>query len=137
MPPRAGSTIHAANGAERMVRSGRRYDIDWLRVFAMSLIFLFHCARFFDFEDWHVKNSQLDFGMSVFVGILSQWIMPLFFVLSAISAYYALNQWTAGQYIRERLRRLVIPFLFGIFVLIPPQVYIERVSHFQFSGSWI
>lgn len=117
--------------------NGKRYDIDWLRVLAMVMVFLFHCARFFNYQDWHVKNNRLDFGMSVFVGFLSQWIMPLFFVLSAFSAYYALGRLTAGQYARERLRRLLIPLIFGTFILIPPQVYIERVSHRQFSGSLI
>ncbi len=28
--------------------SRRRYDIDWLRIFAMGMVFLFHCARFFN-----------------------------------------------------------------------------------------
>jgi hypothetical protein len=103
----------------------------------MVMVFLFHCARFFNYEDWHVKNTRLDFGMSVFVEVLSHWIMPLFFVLSAFSAYYALGRLTAGQYAWERLRRLLIPLIVGTLILIPPQVYIERVSHFQFSGSFI
>ena len=60
----------------------RRYDIDWLRVLAMAVVFLFHCARFFDYGEWHVKNNRLDFGMTVFVGVVSQWLMPLFFILS-------------------------------------------------------
>lgn len=115
----------------------RRYDIDWLRVLAMFMIFLFHNARFFSYEDWHVKNNQLDFGMSFFVEIVSQWIMPLFFILSAISAYYALDYRNNRQYINERFKRLVIPLVFGIFVIAPPQVYIERVSHSQFAGSFI
>ena len=115
----------------------RRYDIDWLRALAMLTVFLFHCARFFNEEDWHVKNNQLDLGMSVFVGVVSQWIMPLFFLLSAISAYFALSHRTAGQYVSERFKRLVIPLIFGTLALIPPQVYIERVSHKQFSGSLI
>lgn len=114
----------------------RRYDIDWLRVLAMLVIFLFHCARFFNYEDWHVKNNRLDFGMSVFVEIVSQWIMPLFFILSAISAYHALDYRNNRQYIIERFKRLVIPLVFGIFVIVPPQVYIERVSHSQFAGSF-
>lgn len=114
----------------------RRYDIDWLRIFAMIVIFLFHCARFFNNEDWHVKNNQLNFGMSVFVGIIAQWIMPLFFVLSAMSTYYALSYRKDKQYIGERFKRLVIPLMFGAFVLIPPQVYIERVTHSQFVGSF-
>jgi peptidoglycan/LPS O-acetylase OafA/YrhL len=29
----------------------RRHDIDWLRVLAMGAVFLFHSARFFDFDD--------------------------------------------------------------------------------------
>ena len=115
----------------------RRYDIDWLRVLGMLMIFLFHCARFFNYDDWHVKNNQLDFGMNVFVEIVSQWIMPLFFILSAISVYYALDHRNNRSFISERFKRLVIPLVFGIFVLVPPQVYIERVSHSQFAGSFV
>lgn len=102
----------------------------------MGAIFLFHNARFFNEEDWHVKNAQLDFGMSVFVAILNQFIMPLFFVLSAMATYYALKNRTGRAFMRERVSRLLIPLIFGIFVLIPPQVYIERVSHGEFQGSF-
>jgi glucan biosynthesis protein C len=115
----------------------RRNDIDWLRVLAMLSVFLFHCARFFDLEDWHVKNPQLSFGFTVFVGVLVQWIMPVFFVLSGQSSWFALRFRSAGQYIYERFRRLFIPLVFGIFVLIPPQVYIERFSHGRFTGSFV
>lgn len=114
----------------------RRHDIDWLRVLAMLSVFLFHCARFFDYEDWHVKNLQTSFGFTVFVGILVQWIMPIFFVLSGQSTWFALRFRSAGQYIGERFKRLFIPLVFGIFVLIPPQVYIEMVSHGRFEGSF-
>ena len=114
----------------------RRNDIDWLRVLAMLSVFLFHCARFFDFEDWHVKNPQTSFGFTVFVGILVQWIMPIFFVLSGESTWFALRVRSAGQYLGERYKRLFIPLVFGIFILIPPQVYIELVSHGRFKGSF-
>ncbi len=119
-----------------MIDADRRYNIDWLRVLAMLMVFLFHCARFFNDEDWHVKNIQSSSALSMFVRILVEWIMPLFFVLSAVGTYYALNHRKNGAYIAERFKRLFIPLVFGIFVLIPPQVYIERVSHSQFSGSF-
>ena len=116
----------------------RRYDNDWLTVLAMLTIFFFHCARFFNFEDWHVKNNQLDAGLNLFVAIVAQWIMPLFFILSGISSCYSLKSRTAGRYIGNRFRRLVIPLIFGTFILlIPVQVWIERVSHAQFNGSFI
>jgi hypothetical protein len=116
----------------------RHYDNDWLTVLAMLTIFCFHCARFFNFEDWHVKNNQLDEGMSLFVAIVAQWIMPLFFILSGKSSYHSLTSRTTGRYIANRFRRLVIPLIFGTFILLAPlQVWIERVSHGQFDGTLI
>jgi glucans biosynthesis protein C len=93
----------------------RFHDIDWLRVIGMLLIFSFHNARFFNEEDWHVKNPQLDFGMTVYVAVLAQFIMPLFFVLSAIAIYFALKRRTGKEFMRERTSRLIIPLVFGIF----------------------
>jgi glucans biosynthesis protein C len=127
-------------------RSARRYDFDWLKVAATFTVFIFHCLRFFDFGAWHVKNNQLDPISTTIAGILLQWIMPLFFLLSGTSIYFALKSRTAGQFIKERLLRLLIPLLFGIFILSPPQVYLERLSNpargvapwtgGQFSGSF-
>lgn len=114
----------------------RFHDLDWLRVIGMLLIFSFHNARFFNEEDWHVKNAQLDFGMTVYVAVLAQFIMPLFFVLSAVAVYYALKRRTGTEFMRERTSRLLIPLIFGIFTHIPLQVYIERVTHGQFNGSF-
>jgi peptidoglycan/LPS O-acetylase OafA/YrhL len=45
----------------------RYHDIDWLRILAMMTVFLFHSARSFNDEDWHVKNNTLSYGLSVFV----------------------------------------------------------------------
>jgi len=114
----------------------RFYDIDWLRVIGMTLIFSFHNARFFNEDDWHVKNTQLSFGASVYVAVLDQFIMPLFFVLSAIAIFYALKRRSGKEFMRERTNRLIIPLVFGIFTHIPLQVYIERVTHGQFDGSF-
>ena len=120
----------------RLPHRGRRSDIDWLRTLAMGTIFLFHCARFFDHDDWHVKNTALSHGMDVFVIFTAQWIMPLFFILSGIGTFYALSHRAGAGYIRERFFRLVVPLVFGIFILVPPQVYIERATHNQFIGSF-
>jgi peptidoglycan/LPS O-acetylase OafA/YrhL len=124
----------------------RRYDFDWLKVIAMFAVFIFHCLRFFDLGAWHVKNNQLDVITTLFAELLLQWIMPLFFLLSGTSIYFALKSRTAGQFVQERSMRLLIPLLFGIFVLSPPQVYLERLSNpnhgvspwggGQFSGSF-
>jgi hypothetical protein len=121
---------------EMMGDKKRYYDIDWLRVLGMFTIFLFHNARFFNDEDWHIKNMVDSFGMSVFVAILNQFIMPLFFILSAFAVYYSLQRRTGKEFMRERVTRLLIPLVFGIFTHVMVQVYIERVSHGQFAGSF-
>jgi glucans biosynthesis protein C len=115
----------------------RKHYIDWLRVLAMLTIFFFHCARFFDQDGWHVKNPVTSFGFSVFVVIISQWIMPLFFVLSAVSVWYAIDKRSNSQFLKERMKRLGVPFVFGILTLAPPQVYIERITTGKFNGSFI
>jgi len=114
----------------------RFYDIDWLRVLGMFTIFLFHNARFFNEDDWHVKNIQLDYGMSVFVTILDHFIMPLFFLLSAFAIYHALKKRTNAEFMRERVARLLIPLLVGIFTHIILQVYIENITHGLFTGTF-
>ena len=97
---------------------------------------MFHCARYFDTQGWHVKNPRSDEILSFFVLFLAQWIMPLFFILSGISTYYMLSYRKTGQFIKSRFTRLLVPFIFGTLTLIPPQVYIERVSQHQFTGSF-
>jgi len=102
----------------------------------MLMVFLFHCGRFFDDYPWHVKNSLVSPTFSAFIGFLVIWIMPVFFILSGMSSFYSLRKRTGGQFIIARVKRLLIPFIFGVFVLIPPQVYLERLSRGQFEGSF-
>jgi hypothetical protein len=115
----------------------RRYDVDWLRVLGMITVFLFHNNRFFDLEGWHVKSAETSQASMIVTIFAVQWMMPLFFVLSGIGIYHALAHQSGPQYLVSRVKRLLVPLLFGIFVIIAPlQVYLERVSHGQYSGSF-
>lgn len=102
----------------------------------MFTIFLFHNARFFNEYDWHVKNYELSFGMSVFVAILDHFIMPLFFVLSAIAIFFALKKRSNAQFMKERVTRLLVPLGVGIFTHIIIQVYIENITYGRFTGTF-
>jgi glucan biosynthesis protein C len=63
--------------------------------------------------------------------------MPLIFVVSGAAIGLALGQKTAGAFGRDRLRRLALPLVFGMLVLVPPQVYLERLQLGQFHGSFL
>jgi peptidoglycan/LPS O-acetylase OafA/YrhL len=53
--------------------------------------------------------------------------MPLIFLVGGASAFFALQSRSPRAYITERLSRLLIPFLFGMLVIVPIQVYIGQV----------
>ncbi|MBC8217361.1 MAG: acyltransferase family protein [Planctomycetes bacterium] len=115
----------------------RRYDLDAIRIFAVLTIFFFHCARFFDPFGWHLKNAETSTVVSVFVGFISMWSMPLFFLISGVGTWYGLGARTPGQYLIERVKRLLIPFFtVGLFLLLPPQYFFELTTNRGFAGSF-
>lgn len=116
----------------------KRYDyIDWLRVLAILTVFLFHNARFFDLEDWHVKNAKTSLGFTIFIAFTAQWLMPLFFILSGLSTYYALRFQTIKRYVGSKVLRLVVPLTIGMLTHVSYQVYLERLTHGDFTGSFL
>jgi glucans biosynthesis protein C len=93
-------------------------------------IFFFHNARFYDaFSDWHVKNATINLGATGLISFMSQWIMPLFFLVAGAGVYYALKSRNIRQYIQERTLRLLVPLIFGMLVIVVPQAYFDAVSH--------
>ena len=114
----------------------RRYDLDWLRIITIFLVFVYHCSRFFDLDGWHIKNTELDLGITILFRFLGGIGMPLFFIISGMATFYFLGFANAKLYTKARFVRLMIPFLFAIFTQIPIQVYLDRVSHSEFTGSF-
>ncbi|MFX0177334.1 MAG: acyltransferase family protein [Candidatus Hodarchaeota archaeon] len=114
----------------------RRYDLDWLRIIATVLVFLFHCSRFFDTFDWHVKNNELDMGITIAQVMLSGFGMPIFFIIAGMGTFYALGFVKSGLYLKDRIIRLLIPLVVGMFTHVSIQVYLERVSKGEFTGSF-
>lgn len=117
--------------------SQRLYFIDWLRVLSMLTIFIYHADRFFDFYDWHVKNSVQNVVSTIHISFFSQWIMPLFFILSGAAIFYSLRSRSSSAFLGERVKRILIPFLIlGYFITSPPQQYFDRLTHQRFTGSF-
>jgi glucan biosynthesis protein C len=117
----------------------RRYDIDWLRLMAVFLLFFFHAACVFHpWSDFYIKNDQLSPVIAyIFVWAVGHWHMSLFFILAGASTYYALKKRSGVEYIRERLKRLFIPLIFGTLVLVPPLSYLGLLNHSDYSQSFI
>jgi len=115
----------------------RLYYIDWLRVLAMLAIFFFHSNRLFDTVGWHLKNADQSIVSTMFTGLLDLWLMPLFFLLSGVGSWYALKFRSGGQYLFDRVKRLLIPlYTLGVFILVLPQVYFDWVTNSGYTGTF-
>lgn len=114
----------------------RKNELDWLRVILFGLLILYHVGMFFVPWGWHIKNNEIYPGLRYPMLFVNQWRLPLLFVISGMGTFYALGSRSAGQFTAERFTRLMVPLLFGMLVIVPPQVYIERLAYGQFTGSY-
>ena len=108
--------------------SDRRYDIDWLRIFATYLLFPFHVGKVFDVPPYyHIKNATLSGGLGVLTTYIHQWHMPLFFLLAGWSLHASLTLRGPWSVLGERVKRIFIPFLFGCLTLCVGLGYVEHI----------
>jgi glucan biosynthesis protein C len=91
----------------------RLYYLDWLRVLAFGLLFLFHSWRPFDQLPWHIKNADQSFVFDLLTFFTHGWRMFLIFLVSGAGTFLAMRS-RKGAFVKDRVKRLVVPFLFGI-----------------------
>jgi glucan biosynthesis protein C len=116
--------------------SSRRADLDWLRVLAFGLLIFYHAGMAWSGWSWHLTSPDSLEGLRVAMRFLNRWRMPLIFLVSGAAIMLALGDRTPGAFVRDRLKRLLLPLVFGMLVLVPPQVYLERLYRGQFTGSF-
>lgn len=116
--------------------SQRLHYLDALRVFAMALLVIFHTGLVFTpFYNYLIHNTETSLDLALFtVALLHPWHMPMMFFIAGMSAHFSLRRRSIGQFRRERVERLFVPFLFGILLLVPPQVYFAMISRGRFEG---
>jgi peptidoglycan/LPS O-acetylase OafA/YrhL len=118
--------------------SKRLHYLDWLQVLAILGVFLFHAVHpFDDLTDWHIKNAEPSFLATFFTGFFNLWGMPFFFCMAGATSWFSLRHRTAGRYVRERVTRLLIPFILGAIVLTPIQAYFELTHKGWWKGGSI
>ena len=116
----------------------RKQFIDNLRWADVFLLIPYHAAQ--SFNTWGEQNYITlapNKAISSFVVLLSPFFMPLLFLLAGMSTRYALKKRTYTQYIRERAKRLIVPFAFGTLAFCPILAYMGDVNNYSYSGSFL
>jgi glucan biosynthesis protein C len=117
------------NGAVISAAADRRYDIDVLRVFAFSLLILYHVSMLYaEGEGWHVKSAYQTDALSIPRLLVNQWRMSLLFIISGLAISFVWHKYTPGQFAAKRISRLMVPLIFGMAFVVAPQCYYEALG---------
>lgn len=118
--------------------STRRHDLDWIRVAAFGLLVLYHVGMYYVGWDWHVKSPAAGPALEPFMLLTSPWRLSLLFLVSGAASAFLLGRRPQG-FLGERTRRLLVPLLFGMAVLVVPQAYyevVEKLPGGYHDGFW-
>ena len=119
--------------------STRRNDLDWLRILAVLLLVPFHSLLVFVLDPdsvVYVKDTVDCFYCDKVAGFIHQFHMPVLFIIAGMSSWFALTRRSGGQYLSNRVLRLLIPLVFGLAILVPPMTYITQIDQGKTLTFW-
>jgi len=118
--------------------AGRRYDLDWLRVLAFSLLIFYHIGMLF-VEGWgfHLKSAYTSAFLQNVMLLANPWRMALLWMISGIATSYLLEKLRWWNFLGSRSVRLLLPLAFGVWVIVPPQLFVEMSANADFGGSYL
>jgi len=114
----------------------RHYGLDWLRIGAFALLILYHVGMVFVPWDYHVKLPGPAWAAVPMLAV-NPWRLALLFLVSGYASRALLVRTTAlGAFARNRSVRLLVPLLFGMAVVVPPQAWAELASKHGYTGNF-
>ena len=120
----------------------RRHDIDALRALAFLLLIFYHVGMFYVSWGWHVKSQYALTWLEGPMLLVNQWRMSLIFVISGLAVHFLIKRigdpaMSGWRLFRLRSKRLLLPLLVGMLLVIPPQAYLEaRAGGYVEPGYW-
>lgn len=120
-----------------METTQRQTYLDWLRILSIAGVLFFHSAMPYTAYDWwHIKNKETSHLVMEVIFFMHLFRMPLLFFISGTVSYYMMQRRSSWSFIGLRVRRLLIPLLVGMFVIVPPQIYMERLNNGFHGTVW-
>ena len=84
-----------------------------------------------------IQNSEPSPALQVWVGFLHQFRLALLFLISGVGVCFALRRRSRAEFMRDRAVRLLAPLVFGILIVVPPMVFLEKRFIGAFDGSFV
>jgi glucan biosynthesis protein C len=115
----------------------RLYFLDWVRIIAFFILILYHVGMYYVSWDWHVKSPHASDAIEPLMMLSSPWRLGLLFMISGVASSFMLAKISATRFMRQRSVRLLVPLLFGMLVIVPPQPYFEVIEKVAYQGSYL
>ena len=109
----------------------RLSELDWLRVILVFAVFLHHVGMPFNGDEWVIMNKESSKALDDFMVYFEQFRLPTLFMIAGVGAHLLLNKTRPLAFAIDKLKRLLIPLLIGILLIIPPQNYFKNPSEYE------
>ena len=105
----------------QIVREERLHALDNLRAVAMLLGIVLHAALSFMTLPipWIARDAGGSLGFDLMVGVIHGFRMQLFFFLAGYFGHLLWQRLGMKEFLKQRWRRIGIPFLLGMVTLVP------------------
>jgi len=115
----------------------RRIDLDWVRISAFGLLIFYHVGMLYVSWGFHIKSAHRISALEPLMLVLNPWRLSLLFLVSGVATRFMVRKYALAPLLRSRSVRLLIPLVFGMAVIVPPQAYdqIVEASHYP-AGFW-
>jgi len=114
----------------------RLYFLDWIRIVAFLVLILYHTGMYYVTWDWHVKSPDASHAIEPLMILSAPWRLGLLFMISGVATAFMLGKLRVGKLLAQRSWRLLVPLLFGMLVIVPPQAYFEVVEKVAYQGGY-
>jgi glucans biosynthesis protein C len=115
----------------------RRYDLDWVRIGAFILLIFYHVGMYYVTWDWHVKSPHASPTIEPLMMLSSPWRLALLFLISGVATGYLLDRQGVRGFLGQRSVRLLVPLIFGMALIVPPQSYLQVVEKLGYQGTYL
>jgi glucans biosynthesis protein C len=116
--------------------AARLYFLDWVRIIAFFLLIVYHVGMYYVSWGWHIKSPNAGPGPEPFMLMSGPWRLSLLFLISGVASSFMLTRDSVLRFLRQRTVRLLVPLVFGMLVVVPPQSYFEVVEKVAYTGSY-
>ncbi|WP_256808044.1 acyltransferase family protein [Bradyrhizobium sp. Bra64] len=101
----------------------RRIDLDWVRIGAFGLLIFYHVGMLYVSWGFHIKSEHRLTWLEPLMLVLNPWRLSLLFLVSGVATRFMLDKFTLPAFAGARTARLLVPLIFGMLVIVPPQSY--------------